>query len=336
MEHLIDRKVELQILKRLARKRIGPRMLGTFDNGRFEEFFHARTLTAQDLRVPDTSVQIAKRMRELHTGIELLEQELDNGPFVWKNWDSWVDRSGRIVSFLDKQSAQNGQVFLCGVKWPLFRKTVEKYREWLDDYYGGREQVRDQLVFAHNDVSLETRIWKVLKLMYCGQTQYGNILRLEPPGESPLLLPANEHRRLVVIDFEYANANTPAQEFANHFVRALFLVGCIFPADSLSCRPNGATTTTIRNSHGLVTRHTILRSRNNNVSFAHIYSMCHTLPAILSTRRHKLQFQDPLMTHVRRFLRRFRHSPWTASTRRHATAMPRLPKQLNLITKSAA
>lgn len=50
------------------------------------------------------------------------------------------------------------------------------------------------------------------------QTQYGNLLRLEPSGESPLLLPANEHKQLVVIDFEYASANTPGLEFANHFV----------------------------------------------------------------------------------------------------------------------
>lgn len=49
------------------------------------------------------------------------------------------------------------------------------------------------------------------------QTQYGNILRVEPAGESPLLLPSNEHKQLVVIDFEYANANTPGHEFANHF-----------------------------------------------------------------------------------------------------------------------
>jgi len=49
------------------------------------------------------------------------------------------------------------------------------------------------------------------------QTQYGNILRLKPAGESPLLLPANEHKQFVVIDFEYASANTPGLEFANHF-----------------------------------------------------------------------------------------------------------------------
>ena len=49
------------------------------------------------------------------------------------------------------------------------------------------------------------------------KTQYGNLLRLEPSGESPLLLPANEHKQLIVIDFEYASANTPGLEFANHF-----------------------------------------------------------------------------------------------------------------------
>ena len=49
------------------------------------------------------------------------------------------------------------------------------------------------------------------------RTQYGNLLRLEPSGESPLLLPANEHKQLIVIDFEYASANLPGLEFANHF-----------------------------------------------------------------------------------------------------------------------
>jgi choline kinase len=50
------------------------------------------------------------------------------------------------------------------------------------------------------------------------QTQYGNILRIRPDDEtSPLLQPANEHKQLVVIDFEYAAANVRGLEFANHF-----------------------------------------------------------------------------------------------------------------------
>lgn len=212
VEHLIDREAELAILRRLAKQRIGPRLLGTFANGRFEEYFHAKTLTAEDIRNADTSRQIAKRMRELHEGIELLEQERDDGPFVWRNWDKWIDRVERIVTWLDSQiealdpsvkptgaEAWKRRGYICGVPWKIFRQTVEKYRAWLLDQYGGTMKLKDKLVFAHND------------------TQYGNILRFIPSGDSPLLHPLNSHKQLVVIDFEYANANMVGLEFANHF-----------------------------------------------------------------------------------------------------------------------
>lgn len=212
VEHLINRESELAILRRLARKKIGPRMLGTFANGRFEEYFYAQTLTAEDIRNPDTSRQIAKRMRELHDGIELLESEREAGPFVWQNWDSWVDRVEKVVSWLDCEvmklpdgakpsgnEAWKRRGHICGVPWKQFRTTVEKYRKWLESQYESIRDLKEQLVFAHNDA------------------QYGNILRLMPTGESPLLLPANTHKQLVVIDFEYSNANVPGMEFANHF-----------------------------------------------------------------------------------------------------------------------
>lgn len=166
VEHLIDRQEELAILRRLARKCIGPRLLGTFSNGRFEEFFQARTLTPEDLRIPETSKQIAKRMRELHDGIELLDEERDAGPFVWRNWDKWVGRCEQVITWLDTQIRQQQQKgitpkhtkrwmqrgFVCGVEWPMFRQTVEKYRKQIEKTHGGRSGVREQLVFAHNDV----------------------------------------------------------------------------------------------------------------------------------------------------------------------------------------
>ena len=166
VEHLIDRESELQILRRLARKKIGPRLLGTFTNGRFEQFFHARTLTARDLRVPETSKQIAKRMRELHDGIELLEEEREEGAFVWRNWNKWVDRCEEVISWLDNQILATKQGsplsrseewkkrgLVCGVEWSFFRRTVERYRNWLFDQCGGPAGIRQKLVFAHNDVS---------------------------------------------------------------------------------------------------------------------------------------------------------------------------------------
>ncbi|KAA8893640.1 choline kinase-like protein [Sphaerosporella brunnea] len=194
--HLIDRDTELYILRRLARQKIGPRLLGTFENGRFEEFFTARTLTKDDIRVPDTSRHIAKRLKELHEGIHLEPKELKQGPIVWKNWEKWVPRCNEVMRVVDTKREGDP---VCGTTWPVFRDAVEKYRRWLVARYGGEEELRKELVFAHND------------------TQYGNILRLQAAGASPLLLPSNEHRQLVVIDFEYASANTPGFEFANHF-----------------------------------------------------------------------------------------------------------------------
>lgn len=165
MDHLIDREIELQILRRLGRKNIGPKVLGTFNNGRFEEYFEARPLTPRELRSPDTSKQIAKRMRELHEGIDLLDDEREGGPAVFKNWDKWVDRCEQVTGWLDKEilSAANDpktpsetwrrRGFVCGVQWPLFRKAVENYRKWLVATCGGLTEIKRQLVFAHNDVS---------------------------------------------------------------------------------------------------------------------------------------------------------------------------------------
>ncbi|KAK0633139.1 kinase-like domain-containing protein [Immersiella caudata] len=213
VEHLIDREIELGVLRRLARKKIGPRLLGTFLNGRFEQYFNSTTLTPANLREPETSKQIAKRMRELHDGVDLLKEEKDQGPAVWCNWDKWLNQAEKTVLYLDEQiraatedfirgprDAWKARGFVCGVEWQLFKSTVEKYRKLLLDHYGDSGKIRERLVFAHNDA------------------QYGNILRIRPDDEkSPLLQPANEHKQLIVIDFEYAGANVPGYEFANHF-----------------------------------------------------------------------------------------------------------------------
>ena len=105
-------------------------------------------------------------MRELHEGIDLLEEERNAGPFVWQNWDKWVARCEEVISWLDSQiAAHKGPVksraeiykirgLVCGVEWAQFRKAVDRYRKWLDEQYGGKQGTRQQLVFAHNDVSL--------------------------------------------------------------------------------------------------------------------------------------------------------------------------------------
>lgn len=97
-----------------------------------------------------------------------------------------------------------------------------------------------------------------------------------PEGESPLLLPANKHKQLVVIDFEYANANLPGLEFANHFVSQSSASSISFDISfnhyyidpDTSSRPNGRTTTTTLSTPGDATRSTIQHLRSNIASFA--------------------------------------------------------------------
>jgi choline kinase len=162
VDHLIDRESELQILRRLSKKHIGPRLLGTFLNGRFEEYLNARTLTAEDLRMPDISRQIAKRMRELHDGIELLDSEIQAGPFVFQNINKWMMRAENVVTWLENSAAKGNEVtrnlsvkdHFVGSKFALFKQAVKKYQVWLESQYSKRESdIRNRLVFAHNDVS---------------------------------------------------------------------------------------------------------------------------------------------------------------------------------------
>ncbi len=167
VEHLIDRENELKVLQRLARKKIGPRLLGTFKNGRFEQFFNAITLQRMDLRDAETSRQIAKRMRELHEGIDLLPTEREIGSTTLKSWDQWQDNVTKIITFLDQQfenqtgsermdsvvHAWKANGYVCGVPWPFFRDTVLKYRAHLKAAYKDEKTIKDRLVFAHNDVS---------------------------------------------------------------------------------------------------------------------------------------------------------------------------------------
>lgn len=106
-------------------------------------------------------------MRELHDGIELLEEEREQGAFIWRNWNKWVDRCEEVISWLDSQMSTTEPVsatphseewkkrgLVCGVEWSLFRRTVEQYREWVFNQYEGPAGIKQKLVFAHNDVSI--------------------------------------------------------------------------------------------------------------------------------------------------------------------------------------
>nr|CAB3471954.1 unnamed protein product [Digitaria exilis] len=66
VEVFFDRADEVRTFECMSRHGQGPRLLGRFANGRVEEFINARTLSAADLRDPEISALIAKKLREFH------------------------------------------------------------------------------------------------------------------------------------------------------------------------------------------------------------------------------------------------------------------------------
>lgn len=235
VENLIDREAELNVLDRLSKRHIGPRLLGTFANGRFEQFLNAKALTREELRVPEVSSQIAKRMRELHDLIRLDDQrERQKGPEAFVSIKKWAAPAKEKLQQLQDFSNKTGKNInvtreIFGVDtYDEFEKAVSKYEKWLQSQYSvvdlekddkdsitkvrfdlknlskemetaGQQVIKQSLVFAHND------------------TQYGNLLRVLPPAGSPLLSPVFEHRQIIVIDFEYSGANVRGFDICNHF-----------------------------------------------------------------------------------------------------------------------
>ncbi|CAE6420162.1 unnamed protein product [Rhizoctonia solani] len=199
---LISRADELHTLHVLSSKyRIGPRVYGTFQNGRVEEWFDSTTLTKEDIRDPVKSRWIAMRMHELHSVdvIGIVGTSWNGQENVYKNVISWQGAARETLNMV-KAREDRGEI-PPGHVWHGRRKELdlgeymrawEAYWAWLvkwEDEFG-----RSEMTFAHNDA------------------QYGNLLCAKKlaPGKP-------EHHRIIVVDFEYAGPNPAAFDIANHF-----------------------------------------------------------------------------------------------------------------------
>eukprot|EP00246_Nothoceros_aenigmaticus_P015449 TRINITY_DN640_c0_g1_i5.p1 TRINITY_DN640_c0_g1~~TRINITY_DN640_c0_g1_i5.p1 ORF type:complete len:334 (+),score=57.90 TRINITY_DN640_c0_g1_i5:183-1184(+) len=98
---LFQRDDEVSTFEQMSARKQGPRLLARFANGRVEEFLHARTLTADDLRDPEISARIASKLSEFHN--------LDiAGPKAFKLWSRL---SGWLQIALDVATSEQIQRF---------------------------------------------------------------------------------------------------------------------------------------------------------------------------------------------------------------------------------
>ncbi|KAK9912561.1 hypothetical protein M0R45_036423 [Rubus argutus] len=89
-----DRDNEIRTFEYMSKNGQGPRLLGRFPNGRIEEFIHARTLSASDLRDPDISALIATKMKEFHD----LEMPGPKDVILWGRLRNWLSTAKRLCS----------------------------------------------------------------------------------------------------------------------------------------------------------------------------------------------------------------------------------------------
>jgi choline kinase len=186
---LISRPRELHVLHTLSsRYKLGPRIYGTFTNGRVEEYFDSVTLKATDIREPRMSGYIGARMAELHsvdvTTVERLSRGSSIEIGVRKNIQSWLPAARGVLALPGITPAIRKELDL-----DVFQNRWESYMKRLKD-----TRVDARPVFCHNDA------------------QYGNILRLNKAMEG-----VPDHHQIIVVDFEYASPNPAAFDIANHF-----------------------------------------------------------------------------------------------------------------------
>lgn len=174
--HLIDRTHELIMLKRLLSHNIGPLLIGTFSNGRFEQWLDSHTLSRPEFRDPSLSCSIARRMRELHESVKLTYSERHSTPTVWTNLDKWMPWAREIIAHrrrkltgrLSDQWLPNSSKLktsrqpyftadswsnnlILGQRWTAFEFAVAQYRLRMEELYPP-EKLKHDLVFCHNDV----------------------------------------------------------------------------------------------------------------------------------------------------------------------------------------
>lgn len=211
VDSIIDREAELKTLIKLSQKKIGPKLLGNFTNGRFEQFLEGYLpLDKEVIRNEVISQMIGRRMKDLHSKIALEpEDAIDSLPMSWKLIFKWLEIIEKeYLPCYAKEGIDEKEIFL--VDFKKFKELILSYKEWLFDKYEGGSLLPN-FKFCHND------------------TQYGNLLLHESFDPLDIVVDTNNddealistiNRKdfnLVVIDFEYSGCNLPAYDLVNHF-----------------------------------------------------------------------------------------------------------------------
>ncbi|KAJ6730655.1 CHOLINE/ETHANOALAMINE KINASE [Salix viminalis] len=97
VDAFFNRDDEIKTFECMSKHGQGPRLLGRFADGRIEEFIHARTLSAADLRDHEISALVAAKMREFHD----LEMPGPRTILLWNRMREWLVQAKSMCSAKD-------------------------------------------------------------------------------------------------------------------------------------------------------------------------------------------------------------------------------------------
>ena len=153
---ILDFETEKEIFLTLSEHEIATQCLHYDETCRVEAFYRGRTLTIEDLFVPDHLRQIANQLYRFH---QLRPQSLPSDPFFELMVVKWGDLAKRVLEDEIDKFPENERRMCIELREIYSRETMEKVRSCLPD---------DELTFCHND------------------TYHGNIMKLDS-GEIKLL-----------------------------------------------------------------------------------------------------------------------------------------------------
>jgi choline/ethanolamine kinase len=187
-----DITLQVQIFELLSKKDLGPKLYGSFEDGRLEEFLPASSLTCDELMNHDISSIIARKLAAVHS---LNVPNMDsNSSWLMARFHEWL-------SFINEHKKQNPNQYTTQeqsskVARKLMTIDFEKEINFLEQVLDGS---RSPIVFSHNDL------------------HQGNILLAKPSRRRSVL-----DKRVILIDFEYCSYNYRAYDIANHFCEWCF------------------------------------------------------------------------------------------------------------------
>ncbi|XGW27318.1 hypothetical protein V3C99_007710, partial [Haemonchus contortus] len=203
---------ESVVFTMLSERSLGPKLLGVFPGGRFEQFIPSRPLTCLEISKPAVGRLIAPMLARVHT----LDVPITKEPEVMKCIRSWVTKFRQTpggsrpihlyctAAHVPKESYPS--IITCD--------DLELELQFIEEFLA---KSKSPVVFSHNDL------------------QEGNILlfdeyKLNDDGcIKPRVDGDHESDPLVLIDFEYCSYNYRGFDLGNHFCEYAYDYNCDKP-----------------------------------------------------------------------------------------------------------